>query len=300
MDKKLKLKGLIVPVITPFKENGDLDEETLRQFIKWLIEQGMHGLYPLGACGESPRLTFQEKKMVIDITIDEVKGKIPVLPCTDHGSLRETLELTKYAKEAGANGAVIIPPTFMGAKLPNEDILFDYFKTICTQVDIPVMVYDTAYPISLTLMERLADLPNIVALKDSANDFMKIVSEIALIGEKIGIFPGEEHMLLPSLLLGASGMVGSGLNIFPRLMLDIYNDFKNGQLKEALEKHNKLIPLWRFLYDPRHDEHHVVKEALSLIGKPVGAPRKPYFNPPLSNEEKDQLKRLLKLAGLAR
>jgi 4-hydroxy-tetrahydrodipicolinate synthase len=300
LDKKLKLKGLIVPVITPFKENGDLHEETLRQFVKWLIEQGMHGLYPLGACGESPRLTFQEKKMVIDITIDEVKGKIPVLPCTDHGSLRETLELTKYAREAGANGAVIIPPTFMGAKLLNEDILFDYFKTICNQVDIPVMVYDTAYPISLTLMERLAELPNIVALKDSANDFMKIVSEIGLIGEKISIFPGEEHMLLPSLLLGASGMVGSGLNIFPRLMLDIYNDFQNGQLKEALEKHNKLIPLWCFLYDPRHDEHHVVKEALSLIGKPVGAPRKPYFNPPLSSEEKNQLKRLLTLAGLAR
>ena len=285
-------------MITTFKENGDLDEGALRRLTKWLVEEGIHGLYPLGACGESPRITFEEKKRVIDVVTAEVKGRIPVLPCTDHGSLRETLELTRYAKDAGVSGVVVIPPTFMGDKLHNEDILFDYFNTICTEGDIPVMVYDTGYPLSLGLMMRLANVRNVVALKDSANDFVKIVSEIALIGGKISIFPGEEQMFLPSIMLGAKGLVSSGLNVFPRLMLDMYNDAKAGKLKEVLEKHNTLLPLWNFIYDPRNDEHHVVKHAMTMLGMSVGYARGPYFNKPLSDEQKNELRRLMVSAKL--
>lgn len=300
LDKPLELTGLIVPMVTPFKANGDLDEERLQAFTKWLIEQGIHGLYPLGACGESPKVTYEEKKKVIEIVCHEVRGRIPVLPCTDHGSMRETWELTKYAKKSGASGVVVIPPTFMGHKYSNEDMLFDYFNTICDECDIPVMVYDTAYPLSVKLMKRLADVRNIVALKDSANDFMKVVSEIALLRGKIGIFPGEEHMLLPSLTIGAKGMISSGLNIFPRLMLDIYNDFKAGRVKEAVAKHNNSIPLWDFIYAFENDEHHVVKDAMAMVGMPVGAPRKPYFNRPLSDDQKGELRRLLLSVDLIR
>jgi 4-hydroxy-tetrahydrodipicolinate synthase len=206
------------------------------------------------------------------------------------------LELTRYAEEAGCDGVVVIPPNFWWIKIADEDIVFDHFKRIAGEISAPLIVYDNGYGISLHLLGRLSKIDNIRALKDSSNDFMKLAAKIAQFKDRIAIFPGEEQLLLPSLVLGASGGICSGFNIYPKLMLKMYSEFRAGRFKEALAIHEGLVPLWNAVY--AHDEHHTVKESLALMGMPIGSPRPPYLGPPLSGQDRGELRRLLESAGL--
>jgi 4-hydroxy-tetrahydrodipicolinate synthase len=294
--KALRLEGLIVPMATPFKKNGELDEDGLGRFTKWLISQGVHGLYPIGGCGEAPKLSVAEKMRIIDVVTEEAHRKVPVLPCTSQGSLIETIELSKYAKEKGCEGIVIIPPNFWWIKITDENVVFDYFKRLTDEVSSPVIVYDNGVNMPVSLIGKLLEIESIVGLKDSSNDSMKLVTEIAMFKKRIAIFPGEEHMLLPSLLLGAAGAVCSCLNVCPKLIVDIYDDFRGGRLKEARNLHDSLIPLWNAIYE--YDEHHAIKQALAMMGMPIGDPRIPYFRPPLPESKLKELRRLLVSAGL--
>jgi 4-hydroxy-tetrahydrodipicolinate synthase len=294
--KSLKLEGLIAPMATPFKKNEDLDDDRLGIFTKWLIDQGVHGLYPIGGCGESPKLTIEEKQRIIDVVVESAAGRVPVLPCTSEGSLRETIKLTKYAEKSGADAVVIIPPLFWWIKIMDENVVVDYFKRLTDETNIPVVLYDNGVNVPLSLLARLLEIKSIVGLKDSSNDSMKLVSEISLFKDRLAIFPGEEHMLLPTLAVGASGAVCSGLNVCPKQVVEIYNLYKAGRLREAKELHDSLLPLWNALYE--YDEHHAIKDALAMMGMPIGGPRIPFFRPPLPEAKREQLRRLLVEAGL--
>lgn len=296
MAAELKFEGIIVPMATPFREDGALDEEGLRKLSAWLISKGVNGLYPVSGCGEAPKLTLAEKKRMIEAVVSESDGRVPVLPCTDHGSLTDTLELTTFAEQAGCDGVVVIPPNFWWLKYPEEDILFDYFRRVTGAIDIPVMVYDNGYGLSVNLLERLSKIDNVRALKDSTPDFGRMATKFAALHKRIAIFPGQEPLLLPGLSLGAAGGVCSGFNVYPEPMIRMYRAFREGRFEEARRMHEEFIPLWNAIY--AYDEHHAVKEGLAMRGLPVGGPRVPFFEPPMPKERLQELRWLLENAGL--
>jgi len=271
---KLLLEGIIVPMVTPFKADEELDEEALRRFTGWLIENGVHGLFPNSSMGEFPKLSIDERKRVIDIVVDEANGRVPVLPGTGDASTKLVLELTKHAKDAGADAAVVVEPYYFK---PSEEALFDHYKTINDKIEIPLVVYDipscTGYQIQPEMAARLADLQNVVAFKDSSGDMVKFLREIQLAGEKISLLQGIEHLLVSSLLMDAAGGILGIANACPRFVATIYETFKKGEIKEAADMQKRLNATLEVL--EKFDYVLAVKQAVGLQGIQLGRVRKP-------------------------
>jgi len=296
--RNLRLEGVIIPMITPFKKNEDLDEEGLRKLTRRLLGQGVHGLFPNSSIGEQPKLSFEEKRKVIDIVVNEVNGKVPVIPGTGEVSTRQTLELTRYALDAGADAALIVEPYYFR---PSADALFDHYKTVNDTLDIPLVLYDvprlSGYSLPVDVIERVADLDNVVAIKDSSGDMIRFSSLLRLVGKKISVLQGIDTLFFPSLAIGSPGGMLGGGNIVARFEVTLYDAFKRGDLKTALDMHNKIADVCSAMGG--YAEFPVgYKEALSLMGFDAGSARKPSV--PLSEEERKELKAILQRNGLIR
>jgi len=280
----LLLEGVIVPMVTPFKANEELDEEALRRLTSWLIENGVHGLFPNSSMGEFSKLSIEERKRVIDIVVDEANARVPVLPGTGDVSTKLALEMTRYAKDAGADAAVVVEPYYFK---PSEEALFNHYKSINDEIDIPLIVYDipsaTGYQIQPEMVRRLADLGNVVAFKDSSGDMVKFLREIQLAGEKIAILQGYEYLFVPSLLMGAPGGILGIANACPRFMVDMYTAFKRGEIEEAVKMQKKLIQTLEVFI--KYDYILAVKQAVGLQGIPLGEERRPSLPSKRGQEE---------------
>lgn len=292
----LVLEGVIVPMVTPFKADEELDEVALRRFTRWLIDNGVHGLFPNSSMGEFSKLSIEERKKVIDVVVDEADGKVPVLPGTGDVSTKLAMEMTKYAKDAGADAAVVVEPYYFK---PSEEALFNHYETINEKVGIPLIVYDipsaTGYHIRPELVTRLADLENVVAFKDSSGDMVKFLREILLAGDKIAILQGFEHLFVPSLLMGAPGGILGIANACPRFIVDIYETFKKGEIKEAAEMQKRLIETLEVF--GKYDYILAVKQAVGLQGISLGGVRKPSL-PSEEGQEEEVRESLVKLGAI--
>ncbi|HDJ89226.1 MAG TPA: dihydrodipicolinate synthase family protein, partial [Thermoprotei archaeon] len=217
---KKELKGLIVPMITPFNEKGEIDEDGLRQITEWLIHSGVNGLFPNSSTGEAAKMTLDERKKVMKIVVDEANGKVPVFPGTGDPSTKNTLELTKYAEDIGADGVVVVAPYYFK---PDESSLIEHYKSICSATRIPIMLYNipqsTGYSLSINVIVKLAKIKNIFAMKDSSSNMIYFHKIILSTRGELLLFQGSEFLLLPSLVIGASGGVLGMGNICPKLIL---------------------------------------------------------------------------------
>ncbi len=287
-------KGAIVAIVTPFK-NGRIDEEALRKLIEFQIEGGTSGIVPCGTTGESATLSHEEHDRVIEITIDAAKKRVPVIAGTGSNSTAEALRLTKHAYEAGADGALIVCPYY---NKPSQEGLYQHYKAIAEAVPIPIIVYNipgrTGINLNPDVLARLAEIPNIVGVKEAAGSIKQMSDIIGLCDPGFDVLSGDDAFTLPLLALGGKGVVSVISNIAPADMANMVKAFEAGDLAKARQLHYKMIPLIDCLFIETNPVP--VKAALSMMGLIEYEMRLPLCK--LTQNSYDKLKKAMTDYGL--
>ena len=269
-----KPEGIFPALVTPFTDDGRaVDEERLRGLVNHCLEHGVHGVVPCGTTGEFTNLTIEERKHVIKIVIDEVKGRVPVIAGTGASGTDEAVEMTKYAKDAGATAALIVTPFYLK---PADRGIYEHFYTITNEVDLPVILYNipqcTGLELPWQMVEDLAQLPNIVAVKDSSGQLKYILAILEKVRDRINVLCGHDEVLVAGLAAGCSGAILASANIIPDMWIQLYNHIKKGEVQQARELQYKVQKIARIIVGSGAVG---VKEALNMMKIKVGPARKP-------------------------
>jgi 4-hydroxy-tetrahydrodipicolinate synthase len=282
-------KGSIVAIVTPFK-NGKVDEKALGELINWHIKQGTNAIVPCGTTGESATLDYKEHARVIEFTVKTVKGRVPVIAGTGANATDETIMITKEAKKAGADGALLVAPYY---NKPTQEGLYRHYKKVAEAVKMPIILYNvpgrTAVNILPATVARLAEIKHIVAIKEATGDMKQVSEVIRLCGDRITVLSGDDFTTLPLLALGGKGVISVSANIVPKLLSDMCALWAAGRLDEARAIHFKLEPLNAAMFIETNPIP--VKTALALMGKIKEEFRLPLCEMAPANKEK--LKKVL-------
>ncbi len=278
------LKGAITAIVTPFK-NGQLDEEAYRELIEFQIAGGINGIVPCGTTGESPTLSHAEHKRVVEICIDQVKKRVPVIAGAGSNSTAESLDLLKHAQASGADFALVITPYY---NKPTQEGLFQHYKTLTSETKIPIVVYNVPGRTGVNLlpetMARLAEIPNIVGLKDATGNLSQGCKTLELCGGKITVLSGDDFTTLPLLCVGGMGVISVVSNVVPGDMAGMCAAFFKGDIASARNLHYKMWPLIEAMF---YETNPIpVKTALKLLGKITGEVRQPLWSMAEGNEKK--------------
>ena len=291
----LAVKGIIPAMVTPLDRNEEIDEAGIRGIINYLIDSGVHGIFVCGSQGESYALTEDEKKRVIEISVDEVNGRVPVYAGTGAVTTKMTIELSRYAVNVGADAVTIVTPYFIK---PSQDELYVHYKRIAESVDSPILIYNNPGRTNVNLeaetVKKLAEIDNIVGIKDSSGDLTLTAQYIMKCPDEFAVLAGRDSLILATLLYGGKGAVAATANVAPRLVVGIYENFIKGDLEKARELQFKILPL-RLAFS-LGTFPVVVKEAMNLMRKPSGPAKSPVS--PLPEEKKRKLKLLLEELNL--
>ena len=284
--------GSIVALVTPFKD-GLVDYDKLAELVEYHIENGTNGIVPCGTTGESPTLTHEEHAKVVSKVVEKANGRIPVIAGTGSNNTSEALSLTKDAKKAGADGALMITPYY---NKPTQEGLYKHFKVIAEEVDIPIVVYNvpsrTGVAISPETVARLYEMENIVAIKEASGSIDQTSQILALCD--ITVLSGDDSLTLPIMSVGGKGVISVVANILPRDTSEMASKFLNGMVKESREIHKRLFPICRAMFIETNPIP--VKTAMKLLGRLNGEMRLPLCE--MSNEHEGQLHSILKENGL--
>ena len=261
----MQLRGSFPALITPMK-NGKVDEQAFRKFVNWQIEQGSHGLVPVGTTGESPTLTPEEHKRVIEICIAEAKGRVPVIAGTGSNSTMEAIEYTQHAREAGADAALVVVPYY---NKPTQDGLYAHFKAVADAVDIPIIVYNvpgrTVANISVETLARLShDCKNIIGTKDASADLTRPSRQRLASGTGFIQLSGEDGTALGFNAHGGVGCISVTANVAPKLCSEFQEATLKGDYATALKLQDRLMPLHHAMFV--ETSPGPVKYAVSLLG----------------------------------
>ncbi|MEX0718637.1 MAG: 4-hydroxy-tetrahydrodipicolinate synthase [Planctomycetaceae bacterium] len=285
--------GLTVALVTPFR-NSAVDEDALRKLVDFHVEAGTGCLAPVGTTGESPTLSHDEHERVVRIVCKQAAGRIKVMAGTGSNSTTEAIRLTKAAREAGADGALIVGPYY---NKPMQDGFFRHFEEIAKAVEIPIVLYNipgrTGKNIEPETICRLAEIPTIVAVKEATGS-MDQASQI-LCGSDLTVLSGDDSLTLPLLSIGGSGVVSVVGNVVPKDMLGLLRSFAAGELGTAQEWHRKLFPLCRDMLGLASNPIPV-KAAMQLLGRDTGEVRLPLT--PLDETSRKSLAGTLTAYGL--
>ena len=258
-------RGAITALVTPFK-NGQVDEEALRNLIEFQIANGVDGLVPCGTTGESPTLSHDEHDRVIEMTIDAVKKRVPVIAGTGSNSTAEALRLTRHAYEAGADGALIACPYY---NKPTQEGLYQHFELIAKNVPIPIIPYNipgrTGINMSPELIARLAKISNIVGIKEASGSIKQMSDVINLCGKDFAVLSGDDIFTLPLMAIGGAGVISVVSNVAPADMAGLVDVFFAGDMAGARDLHYKMSALMDALFIEVNPIP--VKAALALMGK---------------------------------
>ena len=264
--------GALTAIITPFR-NGQVDSDRLRKNVEAQIAGGIDGLVPCGTTGESPTLSHEEHNHVIDVVVAAVNGRVPVIAGTGSNSTDEALMMTKHAKEAGATASLQVNPYY---NKPTQEGLYRHFMTIADQVGLPMVLYNipgrTAVQLSNATIVRLAQHPNIVAIKEATGS-LDVASEIAATAPSLTILSGDDSLTLPLMSVGAKGVISVASNIIPRHVHDLTALALAGKWEEARRLHLHLFPLFKGLFVETNPIP--VKTAWQLMGHDTGELRLP-------------------------
>jgi 4-hydroxy-tetrahydrodipicolinate synthase len=266
------LAGCTVALITPFKD-GEVDDEALRGLVEWHIAQGTPTISPVGTTGESPTLSHEEHERVIATVVEQARGRARVLAGTGSNSTTEAIRLTRFARSAGADGALVVVPYY---NRPSQEGLYRHYATLAEACDLPIVLYNvpsrTGRNLEPETVERLARFPTIVAIKEAAGSLDQ-VSEL-LLRTDIAVLSGDDSLTLPMLSVGARGVVSVVANLVPRDVLAMVDAYRAGRLEEARSRHLRLFPLCRDLL-ALGPNPVPVKAAMAMIGRGDGELRLP-------------------------
>ena len=278
----MKFHGSIVAIVTPFKD-GKVDEKTLVKLVRRHIEAGTDGIVPVGTTGESPTLSFEEHERVIQIVIDAAAHEVPVIAGTGANSTEEAIHLTKFAKKAGADGALSVTPYY---NKPTQEGLYRHYKAIAEKADLPIVLYNvpgrTGVSLAPETVARLAQIKNIVAIKE-ATGCMDQTSHILSLCD-ITVLSGDDSLTLPLLALGAQGVISVIANILPEAVAEMVDAYFKGDLIKAKKLHYRMFPLCRALFTETNPIP--VKRAMKLLGLCSDELRLPLCEMQEANEKK--------------
>ncbi|MBW1975114.1 MAG: 4-hydroxy-tetrahydrodipicolinate synthase [Deltaproteobacteria bacterium] len=288
-------KGAFVAIVTPFKD-GKVDEESLRKLIDFQIEQGTHGIVPCGTTGESATLSFEEHERVVEVTVEHVNKRVPVIAGTGSNNTEEAIRLTKHAQKVGADGALMISPYY---NKPTQEGLYRHFEKVAASADIPIIVYNipgrTAVNMEPSTIERLSKIENIVGIKEAAGSIKQVMEIIARCGDDFAVLSGEDYITFPLLALGGKGVISVVSNVAPKDMATMCDLALAGKLEEARDLHYKLLPLCNILFCETNPVP--VKAALAMMGK-ISSDEVRLPLVPLSDTNREKLRGVLKDYGL--
>lgn len=272
----VEIKGIIAAMQTPMFEDGKINEEEMRYQINRQIEAGCDAIFCLGTNGEFYIMNFDEKVRVMEIFVEEAKGRVPVYAGTGCISTEETIALSKKAQEIGIDVISIITPYFAAI---NQDELYAHYKEVAESVDLPIVMYNmparTGAALAPATVGRLAEIKNIVGVKDSSGNFNNILQYIdATKGKDFAVLSGNDALILYTLMAGGHGGITAIANILPEVMVSIYQKYMEGDIEGAKEAQASIAPIrdcFKF-----GNPNSIVKCATNLIGHPVGPCRKPF------------------------
>ncbi len=288
------LKGSIPALLTPFA-NGGLDETAFQDFVQWQIDQGSHGLVPCGTTGESPTLSHDEDMRVTSLCVEVAKGRVPVIAGTGSNSTEEAITLTGHAKQAGADGALVVTPYY---NKPTQEGLYRHYKAIHDAVDLPIVIYNIpgrcAVDMSVETMARLAALPNIVGVKDATCDLARPAKTRLAIGPDFMQLSGEDATVVPFLAQGGHGCISVTANVAPRLCAELHEAWQAGDIELVQTINDRLMPLHEALFTETSPAP--VKYAASLLGKCQNIVRQPLIE--VSEQTEAKVRAAMAHAGL--
>ena len=287
-------KGSIVALITPFK-NGSVNESGFQAFVDWQIREGTDALVPCGTTGESPTLSHEEHHRVVELCIEAAKKRVPVIAGTGSNSTAEAVALTKHAKKAGADAALVVTPYY---NKPTQEGLYRHYKAIHDEGGLPIIIYNiparSVVDMSVETMARIAKLPNIVGVKDATSDLVRPMKTRAAIGRDFCQLSGEDATALPFLVAGGHGCISVTANVAPRLCSDMQKAWREGDLRKADMLQDRLLPLHLALF--AETSPGPVKYAASLLGKCTSETRLPMVE--IKASSKERVKKAMVNAGL--
>lgn len=288
-------RGAFVAIVTPFID-GQVDEQGLIDLIEFHITNGTHGIVPCGTTGESATMSHDEHHRVVELTVKTVDGRVPVLAGSGSNSTSEAIDLTRHAKQAGADGVLMVSPYY---NKPSQEGLYHHYKAVAEAVDIPIILYNvpsrTSSNILPATVARLAEIDNIVGIKEASGDLNQISEVIRLCPEDFALLSGDDFTSMPTVLVGGTGLISVTSNVAPKDMSQMMEAALAGDLAKARQLHYKLFPLMQAMF---YETNPVpAKKALELMGKiKSGTPRLPLY--PMNDETLARLKAALADYGL--
>lgn len=286
-------KGSFVALVTPHKADGSIDEKRFRELIEFQIANGTHGIVPCGCTGEAATMSHDEQKRMIKICVETVNKRVPVVAGTGSNNTAEALDLTRAAKKAGADGALMITPYY---NKPTAEGQYRHYEKVAKEVDIPIVLYNVPSRTGISMLPatvaRLSKIENIVAIKEASGSLEQVSQILALCD--ITVLSGDDSNTLPMMAVGAKGVVSVAANVMPKEVAELVDLALNGKFEEAKKLHLKLMPIFKGLFIETNPIP--VKTALSLMGKIDANWRLPLCE--MSDENLPKFKKIIKEAGL--
>jgi len=276
-------KGSFVALVTPFKNGGSVDEKKFIELIEFHIKNGTDGIVPCGCTGEAATLSHDEQKKLIKLAVDVVNKRAPVIAGTGSNNTEEALDLTRFAKKAGADGALMITPYY---NKPTPEGLYRHYAKVAGEVDIPIMLYNVPSRTGISILpetvSRLSKIKNIVAIKEASGSLDQVSQILSLCD--ITVLSGDDSLTLPMMAIGAKGVVSVVANIIPKEIHDLTCAFLNGDVKKAKDLHYKALSLCKAMFIETNPIP--VKTAMKLLGRLNGILRLPLCEMSEINEKK--------------
>lgn len=285
-------EGVIVAMLTPFDDKGNIAENEVVRLVNFLIEKGVDGIFPVSSCGEYVHMDTEERKYLIDIVTDTAKGRVDIIPGTGATCFQKSIEIANYAKEKGCSAIVLHGPYFFKNI---DEIVEGHLKKVALSVDIPIFLYNIPFfanEISPEIVENLCNYPNIVGIKNSSGNMVNVMNLLEMtkkIKPDFKVLVGAEEILFPALAAGADGCMVATAGILPEFMNAIYKNFKSGNLERSLKFQLAILELIRVMKTINFPQGF--KEALGIRGIKMGPPKMP-FNEKLQkhlNQTKDKI-----------
>ena len=294
MAAKTNFRGSFTALVTPFKGDA-VDQQAFRDLVEWQIAEGTNGLVPVGTTGESPTLSHDEHKQVVEWCIDQSKGRVPVIAGAGSNSTREAIDLARHAEEAGADAVLVVTPYY---NKPTQEGLYQHFKAINDAIGIPIIIYNiparSVIDMSVDTMKRLYELKNIAGVKDATANVVRVSQQRAAMGEGFNQLSGEDATCLGFMAHGGHGCISVTSNVAPRLCAEFQSACLRGDYAAALRLQDKLMPLHQNLFIETNPAP--VKYALSVLGKIADTVRLPMV--PLGEKSRAVVRDAMVHAGL--
>jgi 4-hydroxy-tetrahydrodipicolinate synthase len=295
MTAKTSFRGSFTALVTPFSKDGALDEKAFRALVDWQIAEGTNGLVPVGTTGESPTLSHDEHKRVVEWCVDEAKGRVPVVAGSGSNSTREAIDLSRHAEKAGADAVLVVTPYY---NKPTQEGLYQHFKAINEAIGIPILMYNipgrSVIDMSVDTMKRLFELKNIAGVKDATANLVRISQQRAELGPDFNQLSGEDSTALAFNAHGGHGCISVTSNVAPRLCADFQGACRRGDYATALTLQDKLMPLHLALFV--ESSPAPAKYALSVLGRCTDTVRLPLVT--LADKSKAVVRDAMVHAGL--